>query len=290
VGLGCGSQETSDPVVTTRTESEPARDRPFRPAGDAHVEYFDGRVTVRCDGSLQLAVLEQLAAQVGFEIVAGKTAAQPITLNIERAALVDAIALILDGFSYTLGYDLDEATGTRTLALIKIGETLEHGSANLAETASANARRIQDRVSSTAERTRGDQMDPASEGYSNEQAEMLLELDSSDPDARAEAVSWIELDPEVLERLISQLESDPDAEVRAAIVERLGEEESPTAMAGLVVALRDPDPEVVLEAMDILEFEAEALLIAELDWLSAHPEPDVRDAAQDAKDFLLDLE
>jgi HEAT repeat protein len=86
--------------------------------------------------------------------------------------------------------------------------------------------------------------------------------------------------------MISLLESDPDAEVRATIVDRLGEEESPAAIAALIVALRDRDSEVVLRAIEILEFEAEEWLIPELEPLLAHSDPEVREAAQDAKEFL----
>ena len=105
IGLGCGSQEAPDPAATIVTESKSAPDRPIPPHGKAYVEYSDGRVTIRSDGSLQLAILEQLAAQAGFEIIARRAEARPITLDIERASLIDAIALILDGISYTLGYE-----------------------------------------------------------------------------------------------------------------------------------------------------------------------------------------
>jgi hypothetical protein len=286
IGLGCGSQEASDPVATTLTESKTAPDRPLSPHGTAYVAYSDGRVTVRSDGSLQLAVLERLAAQVGFEIIAGKTDARPITLQIERASLIDAIALILDGLSYTLGYEFDEASGTRILARVEIGESFENGAVNLPKAASTDALRIHDRVSSPAERARGDQMVPTKDAYATEQDELLLSLDSPDPEERADAADWIDLDEKALERMISLLESDPDPDVRLTIVDRLGDEESPAAMAALIVALRDPDSEVVLRAIEILEFEAEEWLIPELEPLLSHRDPEVREAAQDAKEFL----
>jgi hypothetical protein len=281
VGLGCGSQETSDSEATTLAKPEPTPDRPLPALSKAYVEYSDGRVTVRSDGALQLAVLEQLAAQAGFEVVAGKAETQPITLEIDRVSLVVAIASILDGYSYTVGYDFDKATETRILTRVEVGEALDSG-----------APRKRDRVSNaairSAEEARGDRTEPTSEADATEQAELLSELDSPDPEARADAVDWIDLDGEALERLISLLESDPDAEVRATIVDRLGEEESPAAIAALVVALRDPDSEVVLRAIEILEFEAEAWLIPELERRLAHPDPEVREAAQIAIDFLTE--
>jgi len=88
--------------------------------------------------------------------------------------------------------------------------------------------------------------------------------------------------------MISLLASDPNADVRATIADRLGEEDSPAAIAALVAALGDPDSEVVLRAIEILEFEAEGWLIPELERLLSHPDPEVREAAEDAIDFLAD--
>jgi len=130
-------------------------------------------------------------------------------------------------------------------------------------------------------------MEPTSEAYANEQAELLSQLDSPDPETRADAADWIDLDREGLERMISLLESDPDADVRATIVDRLGEEESPAAIAALLVALRDPDSEIVLRAIENLEFELEEWL-PELESLLSHPDPEVREAAQDFKEYLVE--
>jgi hypothetical protein len=290
VGLGCGSQEASDPVATPLAESKSTSDRPLPAPGTAHVEYSDGRVTVRSDGALQLAVLEQLAAQADFEVVAGKTETQPLTLEIDRVSLIVAIASILEGFSYTVGYDFDEGSGTRILTRVEIGEAIENGAAGLARTAPSNALRIRDQVSDAAIRSaeggRGNQMEPTSEADAAEQAELLSELDSPNPEARADAVDWIDLDEESLERIISLLESDPDAEVRETIVDRLSEEESPAAIAALVAALRDPNPEIVVQVIEYLEFEAGAWVIPELEPLLSHSDPEVRDAAAIAIEFL----
>jgi HEAT repeat protein len=120
------------------------------------------------------------------------------------------------------------------------------------------------------------------EAHAAEQAELLSELDSSDPEARADAADWIDLEGKALERMISLLKSDPDADVRATIVDRLGEDASPSALAALVGALQDPDPEVVLQAIEVLEFEAEEWVIPELEPLLRHSDEEVREAAEDA--------
>jgi len=292
IGTGCGSQEAPDPVATTPTDSRTAPDRSLATEAKAHVEYADGRVTLRSEGSLRLAVLEQLAAQAGFEIVAGKIDAQPITLQIERAALVDAIALILDGLSYTLEYEFDEASKTRTIARVKIGDALAHEAVSPAETTATDALQRRDSEPSaaarSAERARIDRTESTSAASNAEQAELLSELDSSDPETRADAADWIDLEGEALARMISLLKSDPDAEVRATIADRLGEEISPVSVAALTAAFQDPDSEVVLRAIEALEFDAEPDLIPELKPLLGHADPDVREAAQDLIEDLED--
>jgi len=290
IALGCGSQEASDPVATTSFDSRTAPGRSLANEGKAHVEYSDGRVTLRSEGSLRLAVLEQLAAQAGFEIIAGKIDAQPITLQIERAALVDAIALILDGISYTLEYDFDEASETRVIARVKIVGALAHDAVNPAESAPTDALQRRDSepgaATRSAERARLDRTGSASEVDTAEQAELLSELDSSDPETRADAADWIELEGDALARMIALLKSDPDAEVRATIVDRLGEEISPLTVAALIAAFQDSDTEVVLRAIEALEFDAEPDLIPELKPLLGHSDPEVREAAAEAIEFL----
>jgi hypothetical protein len=289
IGLGCGSQEEApDSEATTPAESDPTPDRPLPAAGKAHVEYSDGLVTVRSNGSLQLAILEQLAAQADFEIVVGKTEARPITLQIDRASLVAAIDLILDGFTYTLGYDLDKASGARILTRVEIDGALENGAASLAANAPQRPDRAPSAATRPAEGARGDPMESVSEASSDEQAELLSNLDSPDPETRADAADWIDLDGPALKRLTSLLESDPDADVRATIADRFGEEESPAAITALVAALQDPNSEVVLRAIEALEFEGGAWLIPELERLLAHSDPEVREAAQDAIDFVAE--
>ncbi len=122
IGWGCGSEDASDQVTAPATGSTTAPDQKLPPIGTAHVEYADGFVTVRSNGSLQLAVLEQLAKQAGFAIAAGRVDARPITTQFERVALVDAIARILDGITYRLEYDVDAASGIRVLSRVAIGD------------------------------------------------------------------------------------------------------------------------------------------------------------------------
>jgi choice-of-anchor B domain-containing protein len=206
-----------------------------------------------------------------------------------RTTLVIIAALAAVGFGCGPEEVSDPAPDRR---LSQPAKPLENGAANLAEAVPTSVPQMRDRVRSAAIRSaaeaRDDQGEPTTEEHASEQAELLSNLGSPDPEVRADAADWIDLDSDALERLISMLESDPDAEVRATIVDRLGEEESSSTLEALIIALRDPDPEVVLRAIEVLEFEAGAWLIPELERLLSHRDPEVAEAAEDAIDFLME--
>jgi hypothetical protein len=216
------------------------------------------------------------------------------TRRPDRTALLTAAALVAIG----LGCGPEETADPVTTTLGESKPAPDRARPATAATAATNwekpvttsAPAVRDRAPGAApypeEGARIDRMEPASEAHINEQAQLLSDLDSPDPDARVDAADWIDLEGEALERMISLLESDPDPVVRATIVDRLGEEITATTLAALVNALRDPDPEVVLEAIDVLEFEAEDWLIPDLEPLLAHSDPEVREAAQDAIEYL----
>ena len=213
------------------------------------------------------------------------------TWRPDRTALLTAAALLAIGLG--CGPEETAAPVTTTLGESKPAPDRARpatAAANREKPATTSAPAVRDRVPGaapySAEGARIDRMEAASDAHINEQAQLLSDLDSTDPDARIDAADWIDLEGEALERMISLLESDPDPMVRATIVDRLGEEITPGTLAALVNALRDPDPEVVLRAIDVLEFEAEDWLIPELEPLLAHSDPEVREAAQYAIEYL----
>jgi HEAT repeat protein len=116
-------------------------------------------------------------------------------------------------------------------------------------------------------------------------AEALNNLRSSDAEVRADAVLDIEPEGVGLRTLVDTL-SDPDSEVRIAVISQLEDGDSPEATAGIVRALSDKDPEVVLQAIDALEFVGDETSVSELKRLLQHPNEEVRSEAQDAIDYL----
>jgi HEAT repeat protein len=111
-------------------------------------------------------------------------------------------------------------------------------------------------------------------------------LKNPDPEERSDAVLDIEPEGPGLQYLLEVVTDDPDPEVRIAAVSQLGDSESPEAITGMLTALNDANSEVILEAIDGLEYSADQNAIGNLEKLLQHPDPEVREAAEDAIDYL----
>ena len=122
----------------------------------------------------------------------------------------------------------------------------------------------------------------------DELAAALRALESADPEERSDALFDIEPEGQGLHSLLQVLRDDSDPEVRGLAARQLGYAESPEATAGLVSALDDPAPEVVIEVISALELIDDSSVIGNLEKLAQHRDPRVREAAADAIDYLRD--
>ena len=116
----------------------------------------------------------------------------------------------------------------------------------------------------------------------------MQELESSDPEERSDALFDIEPEGPGLQALLEVLSDDPEPEVRGLAARQLGYAESPEATAGLVSALDDPAPAVVIEVVVALQMIDDSTVIESLEKLLQHPDAEVREAAEDAIDYLSD--
>ncbi len=122
--------------------------------------------------------------------------------------------------------------------------------------------------------------------------ELLVELSNPDPAVRVDAIWALMIDEEDdtavdhRARVIALLAADPDASVRAAAAERLGEIQSEDSTAALVAALSDPDPDVIVASIDSLEGVEDPRLLPALQTLLGVPNDEIREAAAIAIEVL----
>jgi HEAT repeat protein len=116
--------------------------------------------------------------------------------------------------------------------------------------------------------------------------EVQERLESPDPAARADAV-W-ELDPvgTGLDPLLSLLVRDSDPQVRVAAAEQLADSDSFAAITGLLDALQDTSPRVIIAILESLEINGDESIVPEIEPLLEHPDQGVREAAAIAIEML----
>jgi HEAT repeat protein len=227
-------------------------------------------------------VLRDLAREAGFEVAIG-VGGQPsghVTLRTVEVPVERALARLLKGLPYTLRYEADAEGEEGALARVELGEV------KLAAAEPREPKREPSRPErKSASRKREREPDPAR--ADELLAENLREIEDPDPEVRIAAAGVLYPKGDALPALAGLVREDPDPGVRVAAAESLGYSmEDPEALSALMYALRDPEPQVVIAALDAIEFVGNPSVIPELGFLLDHPDSQVRDAAGEAIDWL----
>ncbi len=281
---GCGSQDADQPAAAPIVDAATPPVDPLPGLGRAQIQFADGRVTVLSYAAPRAAILEELAAKAGFVLELGELARSRLTLRIEDLTLERALPLLLRDVPYQVDYAFDRALGRHVITFLGIGPaSMNTGFDTIRKAAEAPA---------PAPATRPDREFRARlfrERMLREasiQAALLEDLESRDAVTRAEAASEIEVEGPALDRLLEILAEDPDPRVRAAAVQQLGDSGSHWAVRGLIDALGDAEPEVVLRAIEALEFEGDESVVPNLEPLLDHRDLAIREATRDALESL----
>lgn len=112
-----------------------------------------------------------------------------------------------------------------------------------------------------------------------------------DPEVSAERVyetQGLDADGDDLDTLLDTLASDPDPAVRAAAADMLAETERSEAIDGLLQALEDPSPEVVVQALETLALVGTQDILPAIKPLLDSDNDEIREAAEDTDYFVDD--
>jgi hypothetical protein len=291
---GCGGDEAGSRAASS---TQTAATAPA--ATGAPLRFENGRVSVARDQVLQLALLEELAARAGFALEVGAVAPRNLTLELDAVPLIEALSVILEGTAFQLQYALDPATGAHRLARLHVGEPRAVAAAPPAAAAEADAAPRRERGARGAEKLRGmfggpredtEELSRAAAASAEErrarEAAALEQLTNTDPERRAEAFASIDPDGDAAAQISEVARTDPDPRVRAAAVERLGDADTYEATSVLLESLSDPSPQVVVTAIEALEYVGDRSLLPRIEPLAGHANPAVRAAAKEAIDSL----
>jgi HEAT repeat protein len=244
-------------------------------------------------------VLTELERNAGFhlEFAPGIRLEEPVTIDAVDAPLEEVLASLLEGWPHVLYFGV-AASGGRVLEQVDVGDfsatdvaaadlATDVVVADLAAEAPTEAQRARRRRKREVER------DPIADAERRErleqrQDEFYAQLDDADPDARTRAAESLRADDRTIPALSELAANDPDAGVRKAAVSALSDasEEDTAALGALVGALGDADPQVVIAALDSLEWVGDASVISDITPLLEHPNAEVREAAEDSIYYL----
>jgi hypothetical protein len=324
VCLACGERETGSVRGEAKAPAAEARHDPTGAAsaaaalGAIDVSVRGDRLTIRSHAASRIAVLRELAAAADFSLEVGQLEHGNVTLVLEDVELEYALTRLLEGDAYSLYYAPD-VSGGHVVALVEVGlppgvaslSTDVYGEAGAREAGPESeahgegedqltpeqASRVTEKVLSTLMGSRAQRLDqtageagqsvPGDLPVGRESGEdALARLTDPAPEVRLQAVEDVDLDGEGEARLIEVLHRDDDGGVRAAAAEQLVFADSERALHALVDALRDPDPRVVLNAVESLEMAADEAVIPDLEAIRDHPDAAVRQAVAEAIEFL----
>jgi hypothetical protein len=266
--------------------------------GAAWVSVSERGVTVRANRASLRAVLAELERSAGFRLALapGTQLAKPVTLEAVDAKLEEVLGSLLEGWPHALYYGV-AAAGGRVLERVEVGVFSSANEVAAAEVAAADpSAETRTEVSRPRrQRERNVQRDPVAEAERREQreqreAEYFTQLGDSDPAVRAQAAGGLPADEHTVPALSELATNDPDAGVRKAAVSALSDasEEDSVALGALLGALGDSDPQVVIAALDSIEWVGDASAIPNIEPLLEHPNAEVREAAGNAIESLED--
>jgi hypothetical protein len=237
-------------------------------AGEVRIGVRDGRVTVECREAPRGLVVERLAREARFELF-GALDAKPLTLDVQHQPIESLVAMLLADLPYRAQWRFDERSRSHELARLEVGEIPAGGEAAAAAEKSkrrdmADALRQQMRVLREKAGAGEDQKAEIAARRDEQvrsEADLIEQLRSSNPEMRLEAVEGLDPEWPTLAVLVDVLKTDADPRVRQRAVQQVGEAEGYMACAALLDALKDPEPVVVLQALESLEFTCDSTVL-----------------------------
>jgi len=301
-GRSARGGEALKTVSSSAPETQPQRLQALPDAGAIFVEVTERGVTALANAASQVEVLRRLESAVGFQLVLREVDEDRlISVRIADSALEIVLAEVLTGVPYRLRYEVDEAQGGHSLAIVAAGNFQRGPSAEERQQSRALLRQrgrdaiARNRQQQDEEERRVETLSPeererlrqeAMEARRELEVQIASDLESPDSWVRADAARQIEAVGDGISQLGQLLADDPNAEVRVAAASQLSDSDSAGSINSLLAALDDPSSSVIIETLDSLVFVGDETIIPAIQPLLRHPDAEVREAAADAVDFL----
>ena len=258
-------------VATNPAPLAEATSLPLPPPGEHIIELSAGKVSVRANQVYALELLNALAIQADFQLLAADVDWKTVTVDIQAQPLHDALGTLLQHYPYQIVYAPDADTQQEVLSEVVIGRLPATGATANTDTVAA-----------------GKALPKGNEALSEDgqQRDTIQALKSPEAEVRAAAAADVEPVGAALTLLTDLLVTDPSPEVRIATAETLEDSDDPLAAAALVTCLQDEDSLVIVACIEALDYLGDETTVRYLEPLLTHYDPTVNTAASEAIESL----
>lgn len=272
----------------------PSEELPALPApGEITLELSGERLTLLANQAPRARVLRRLQQVRPFELVLAepRLARGAVTLRLLGVTFEEALVATLSGVSFSLHYaaaDMLSLVDKVTLG-DGIGADVAALGAKGRDVRKARRKEMRRKLARSREEKANEQRALSEDERRRQREESAAEIERGlvSPDSRARAAALELLDEERLPELVDHLGNDRSPEVRAAAAQALGALDPTRAgTSALVAALNDRDPQVVMAALDSLQWLDDPSTLPDVKALLDHPNAEVRATAAETVNWL----
>lgn len=275
------SAEAVAQVAPAAPAPQPSTSRQLEP-GQYVLQLGQGLVTLRASEASRQTILADMAGQIGFELRNPQGLDALVSVEVEDGSIYQLLDGLMDGVAYSPRFgDRLRDNGFR-LTGITVGE----GSA-LLEAVGAEETASEPSIALAAS---GIPMPPAKGeiyfGSEPDEVELAQRLQFGPAEERAIAVSELMMDPTGFNAAYLTFLRDPDPEVRLAVLELIEAEENFVAKQMIVASLSDTSRDIVMYALEIVDSLGDFSLVPQVEALFNHYDPEVREYAREVRESL----
>jgi hypothetical protein len=282
IDTGTGSQTVSTEVVTqaARKNLDSSSEKVINSAGTYRLQVDQGSLTLNSREASRIAIIEDLATQLEIELIKRGEIDSLVSLDLESVSMVELLDNLFYNIPYVAGYAKSvNSRGFRVKHLVL-------GSSSLGATASAGEQGANTELSSVVG------LPQASGelflGSEPEEVELAQRLQFGSAEDRAIAVSELMMDPAGFDAAYQIFSRDDSPEVRLAVLELIESEDYFVARQMVVASLQDPNKDIVLYALGIVDSLGDFSLVPQVEALMSHYDPEVAAYAQEVRESLTE--
>lgn len=280
IDTGAGAQAVTTEVVTPAAQenTDSSSEKVLNPAGTYSLQVGQGTLTLNAKEASRIAIVEDLATQLDIELIKSGDIDSLVSADLESVSMVELLDNLFRDIPFVAGYAKSaNSSGFRIKHLML-------GSSSLGVTDSSGGQGASIGLSSAVglPQASGELFI----GSEPEEVELAQRLQFGSAEDRAIAVSELMMDPAGFDAAYQIFSRDDSPEVRLAVLELIESEDYFVARQMVVASLLDPNKDIVLYALGIVDSLGDFSLVPQVEALMSHSDPEVAVYAQEVRESL----